>query len=102
MNTPTLTKRQYDIRLFTVNVAGKLRSGDEVTVFSSVSATAQGSAASSPTGLSVAVASTSITDDTNLHFTCSGGIAGVRYLIVLRYVSTSETKLESIVYVEVI
>ena len=102
MSVPILTKRQYDVRLFTVDVAGKLRSGDEVTSFSSVSSKIQGTGLTSPAALTVAVASTSITDDTKLNFTCSGGTAGTHYSVSLRYVSTTETKLESIVSVDVI
>ena len=101
-DVPTLTKRVYDERLFSVDVSGKLRSGDTVTAFDSVIASAFSGGGENPTDLSVAVASAPITEDKVLNFTCSDGQAGVTYTVALRYVSDSETQLESIVRVKVI
>lgn len=99
---PKLTKREYDNRLFSVDVSGKLREGDSVTSFVSIQQEVSKKNTDSPSSLTVAVASTPITDNKTLNFTCSGGAAGTTYLLALRYVATSETQLESLVQVEVV
>ena len=83
-------KRVYDERLFTLDVSKKLRAGDSVTTFSSV--TSKKVIDDDETeNLVVNRDTTPIRDDTVLAFTCEGGSAGASYIVALRYVSDTET-----------
>ena len=107
-NVPTLTKRVYDIRLFSVDVGPKLREGDVVTGFvdmDPLEAQVMDSemTAELPTLAAAGTPVTANADGLNtvLNFTCAGGASGHVYEISIRYVSTSETQLESVIRVEV-
>ena len=104
MSLPLLTKRAYDSRLFSVDVTGKLRPGDTVRSFDSLSAqfltTSDGEG---DADLTVSVADTAVSDrDTVLNFTCDGGESGKSYLVVLRYSAQTESQLESVLRVNVL
>lgn len=104
---PLLTKRVYDNRLFSVDVSKKLRAGDKVTDFTDVISQALNTD-SSPTNLAVSVPDGSddqfekITDGKIINFYCGGGQSGHKYEVSLRYVTTNETQLESVIRVEVV
>lgn len=101
MAAPTLTKRLYDQRLLTLDVHPKLRDGDTVTEFTSVSVAA--SDPSDAEALNVSVdASAPITDGSELNFRCTGGQSGAEYRVILRYVAATETRLESVLNVKVV
>ena len=100
------TKREYDSRIFSYDVSGKLRKGDTVSTFDSATATAK---RGTPAALNVSPHSSEpITDDKILNFTCDGGEAKSSYTVSLRFTPTSadtdldETRLEVIVEVSVV
>ena len=98
---PLLTKRAYDARVLSVDVKPKLRAGDSVTSFSSVSAEVIKPRTAG--ALTVSVNSQESAGGKEwLHFNCSGGDAGASYKIALRYVSTTESRLESVIQVDVV
>ena len=105
MAVPQLTKREYDRRKLSVDVSGKLRSGATVDSFASVSAEEKPDTffgEGDVDDLTVTVHSDDITDDKILNFLCSGGTAGATYTVSLRYASSDETHLESIIEVKVV
>ena len=103
--TSELTKRVYDTRVFSVDVSRKLRDGDAVTSFTDVLSQAVDTDLS-PTNLTVTVPGDNeyekITDGKTLNFYCGGGQSGITYEVALRYVSTNETQLESVIRVRVV
>ena len=100
-NIPTLSKREYDARLFSVNVSGKLREGDNVTNFVSIVSKILSKTIDSPDDVTINIYSVPITNNNTLNFTCSGGTTGTSYLLALRYASTTELQLESLVQIDV-
>ena len=98
---PLLTKRVYDARVFSVDVKPKLREGDSVTSFTSVAV-----AAIKPPNAELPVVGVDTFDSVGtaewLRFNCSGGVAGASYRVALRYVSDTESQLESVVEVRVV
>ena len=106
--TPKLTKREADERVFGLDVAGKLRKGDAVTGFLSLTnRVASPSPTAAQDNLVVAIhPDTPVAENDSrrmalLQFTCSGGTKGTLYLLALRYSSTTEDVLESILNIEV-
>ena len=98
-----LTKRAYDARLFSVDVSGKLHAGDTVTGFTSITAEVSTSGADNPSALTVSRDSTPISSSGKiLNFRCSGGASETTYLVTLRYTTTTETQLESVILVKVV
>ena len=104
-----LTKREADQRVLGLDVSGKLRDGDTVSNFLSVTAKVAGGTADTPEALEVSPYSTApIVDNeaeremSQLQFNCSGGTAGALYLLALRYMTPVEPVLESPVYVRVL
>ena len=106
-NIPTLSKRQADERLFGVDVLGKVRKGDAVTSFTSVTGTTLAGNDLDADDIDLVVHSTPITEgedgrQTMLNFTCTGGRSNTSYLVALRYVSDTEALLESVIRIDVI
>lgn len=111
-NNRLVTKRAYDIRLFSVDVSGKLREGENVVSYATtnpVNSQIQGTHPSDTLNLTVRIPDPDIegdfeqiTDNKILNFYCGGGESGITYEISLRYSSTNESQLESVIYVKVV
>lgn len=110
---PTLTKRVFDNRALSVDVSKKLRSGDMVSSFESISAEVLSTRLDSvddAEALGVFIdSSSSITDGKILNFRCSGGSEKTSYVVSLRYTTDDPLNddgvgemLESIIRVNVI
>ena len=106
---PPLSKRAADERWLTLDVSGKLRSGDSVRAFSSVTARTK---RDTDTG-EIEVTTRAVTQgDTSVTFLCTGGTAGNSYIVSCRYsaetkqtdgtYANSEPLLESLVEVKVV
>lgn len=101
----SLTKRAYDNRLFSVDVSKKLRPGDMVTDFMEVVAQAVETDVA-VTGLITTVPEEDqfekISTGNILNFYCGAGQSGITYEVALRYASTNEDQLESVIRVRIV
>lgn len=102
MSDDTLTKRPYDQRLFSVDVSGKLRIGDEVTSFVSIASSGKEDDTTGVLTVSIGTPAIDGKDRTVINFNASGGDSEQSYLVSLRYTSTTEAALESVVQVDVV
>ena len=98
MAAPRLCKRPWDLRLFDVDVAGKLRDGAAITAVDSVTAEALGLLASPAAAVTISEVAF---DGTVVQFLCGAGSAGEDYRVTIRYVSDVEPQLETSIVVEV-